>query len=107
MVQVNGIARRLTQRFSRDLELRVKYSTLCPSRRDSPSEASRAIPTSRGFSETGSKGRDGIMIRLLFAHGKLRWRGCQPALGVVASCEGSVLAQCCEKIAYRTISPAT
>src|SRR6266852_5544739 len=49
MVQVKGICRPLTQRFRRDFAGSVKYSTLGPSRRDSPSEASRAMPTSGGF----------------------------------------------------------
>src|SRR5262249_14806472 len=67
MVQVKGIWRLLTERFSRDFASRVKYSTLCPSRIDSPSEAIRAMPTSRGLSESGSKGRMDILIRLFFA----------------------------------------
>src|SRR5579863_646987 len=57
MVQVKGIARLLTHRFNRDFAGNVKYSTLCPSRIDSPCEASRAMPTSGAFSESGSKGR--------------------------------------------------
>src|SRR5215472_16678783 len=68
MVHVKGIWRLLTHRFSKDLDSRVKYSTLCPSRMDSPSEARRAIPTRRGFSGTDSRGREDIAIRLLFAH---------------------------------------
>src|SRR5579863_768711 len=60
MVQVNGICRLLTQRFSSDLAGRVKYSTLCPSRRDSPSEARRAMPTRWGLSGRGNKGRDSM-----------------------------------------------
>src|SRR5579872_137291 len=67
MVHVKGICRRLIQRFSRDFEGRVKYSTLWPPRKDSPSAARRAMPISRGLSPIGSKGR-GAMIRLLFAH---------------------------------------
>src|SRR5436305_8398223 len=77
MVQVNGIARLLMQRLSSDFEGNVKYSTSCPSRIDSPSAASRAMPTSRGFSETGSKGREAIILRLLFAHDIPRTKPCQ------------------------------
>src|SRR5580658_8973549 len=68
MVQVKGRLRLLTQRFSKDFAGRVKYSTSCPSRRDSPSEASRAMPTSEDFCETGNRGNDNIVIRLLFAY---------------------------------------
>lgn len=57
MVQVNGIPRPLMQRFNRDFAGRVKYSTLWPSRRDSPSEARRAMPTSGDFSGSANKGR--------------------------------------------------
>src|ERR1700757_1506324 len=74
MVQVNGIARLLTQRFSRDFAGKVKYSTLCPSRMDSPSEARRAIPTSRGLSGRGSKGREAIISPFVRHHNALRRR---------------------------------
>src|SRR5271157_2129561 len=60
MVQVKGRERRLTQRLSRDLADSVKYSTLWPSRRDSPSEARRAMPTSGGLWGKGSNGREDI-----------------------------------------------
>ena len=69
MVQVKGMARLLTQRFSSDLAGRVKYSTLWPSRSDSPSEARRAMPTSRGFSGRGARAGK-TYIRLLFAYNK-------------------------------------
>src|SRR5438309_6010455 len=62
------MARLLTQRFSKDLLGSVKYSTLCPSRRDSPSAASRAMPINCGLSEEGSKGREDMyspFIRLM------------------------------------------
>src|SRR5271165_2313434 len=55
MVQVKGMARRLTQRFNRDLEGRVKNSTWWPWRSDSPSAARRAMPTRVGFGERGSR----------------------------------------------------
>src|SRR5271154_2776728 len=77
MVQVNGICRPLTQRLSRDFAGRVKYSTLCPSRSVSPSEARRAMPTKRGLSGSGSKGREDILIRLLFAYNMLTGAACQ------------------------------
>src|ERR1700733_3948944 len=64
MVQVKGICRLLTQRFSNDLDGSVKYSTSCPSRRDSPSEAMRAMPTSRDLSDSGSRGREAIRFAL-------------------------------------------
>src|SRR5580692_7532959 len=60
MVQVKGRPRPLTQRFSSDFAGRVKYSTLCPSRRDSPSDASRAMPTSGDLAGSANKGRLGI-----------------------------------------------
>src|SRR5581483_5875580 len=60
MVQVKGIARLLTHRFSKDFEGRVKYSTLWPSRMDWPWAARRAIPTRRGCSGRGSKGREAM-----------------------------------------------
>src|ERR1700684_1747598 len=79
MVQVKGIPRRLVQRFSRDFAGSVKYSTLCPARRDSPCEASRAMPTSGDFSGSGNKGRDGTAcIRFLFANHKAEF-GCRQA----------------------------
>src|SRR4051812_15879959 len=62
------MARLLTQRFKRDFDGNVKYSTLWPSRTDSPSAARRAMPTSRGLSLRGSKGREDIGVRLLFAY---------------------------------------
>src|SRR5579859_6665842 len=52
--------RLLTQRFSNDLEGRVKYSTWWPSRSDSPSAARRAMPMRRGLTGSGSKGRESI-----------------------------------------------
>src|SRR3954468_24245327 len=74
------MARLLTQRFNRDFDGRVKYSTLWPSRTDSPFAARRAMPTSRGLSLRGSKGREDIVVRLLFAYattatklGQARW----------------------------------
>src|ERR1700757_1040576 len=81
MVQVNGIWRLLTQRFSRDFAGKVKYSTLCPSRIDSPCDASRAMPTRRGFSGAGSKGRDAMYIGRLFAYNRPAGFLCQPAGG--------------------------
>src|SRR5215471_2689293 len=60
MVQVNGICRLLTQRFSNDFVESVKYSTLCPSRSDSPWEARRAMPTRAGLSGRESRGKDDI-----------------------------------------------
>src|ERR1022692_417269 len=60
MVQVKGSPRRLTQRFSRDFAGSVKYSTSCPSRRDAPSEARRAMPTSGDFCGSANKGRVGM-----------------------------------------------
>src|ERR1700722_39517 len=80
MVQVNGICRLETHRFSSDLDARVKYSTSCPSRRDAPSDAKRAIPISLGLSEGASKGREVIeyspFVRLQYAFpGKLVKRG--------------------------------
>src|SRR5580693_8298713 len=62
MVQVNGSLRWLTQRFSRERAGRVKYSTLCPSRSDSPSDARRAMPTNGDFSRIGNKGKVGRVI---------------------------------------------
>src|ERR1700731_2137741 len=62
------------QRFSRERLGRVKYSTLCPSRRDSPSEARRAIPTKGGLSGGGNIGKDfmrSVVIRFLFAYSRL------------------------------------
>ena len=47
--------------FSRDFAGNVKYSTLCPSRMDSPSAARRAIPTRRGVSGDGKIGKEGIV----------------------------------------------
>src|SRR5579885_3230010 len=47
------------QRFSSERTGRVKYSTSCPWRRDSPSAASRAIPFSLG-EEFGSRGREAM-----------------------------------------------
>src|SRR5580693_10233386 len=79
MVQVKGSRRPLTQRFSRDFAGRVKYSTLWPSRRDSPSDARRAMPTSADFWGSGNKGRLGI-FRLLFAYSKPLGRPCQAEL---------------------------
>src|SRR3954471_4557932 len=60
MVQVNGIARLLTQRLSRDFDGSVKYSTLWPSRMDSPSAASRAMPTRPVFGGGEIEGRKDI-----------------------------------------------
>ena len=62
MVQVKGIRRLLTQRLSSDLAGRVKYSTLCPSRSDSPCAASRAMPMRAGFAGNGGKGREDVGI---------------------------------------------
>src|SRR5436853_3019431 len=59
MVQVNGM-RADVDRFSSERTGRVKYSTLWLSRSDSPSAASRAIPTSLGSSESGSRGREAM-----------------------------------------------
>src|ERR1700676_67370 len=58
MVQVKGMPRPLVQRFRRDLAGRVKYSTLCPSRKASPSEARRAMPTSGDFSWCANNGNE-------------------------------------------------
>src|SRR5580700_285607 len=68
MLQAKGRPRRLTQRFSRDFAGRVKYSTLWPSRRDSPSDASRAMPISGDFGGRGNKQREPMRIRLWFAY---------------------------------------
>src|SRR5579863_5048000 len=54
MVQVKGMERWLTQRFNSDFDSSVKYSTLWPSRMDSPSLARRAMPTSRGWAGLAS-----------------------------------------------------
>src|SRR5258708_8633899 len=62
MVQVKGMPRPLVQRFSRDFAGRVKYSTLCPSRRDSPSEARRAMPTSGDFPGSANSGKLDIFV---------------------------------------------
>src|SRR5581483_48337 len=51
--------RSTVQRFSSERTGRVKYSTSCPWRRDSPSAASRAIPTSLG-EVFGSRGREAM-----------------------------------------------
>lgn len=57
MVQVNGI-RIEVQRFNNERAGRVKYSTRCPWRSDSPCDARRAMPTSLGAgSDSGSSGR--------------------------------------------------
>src|SRR5258708_559228 len=70
MVQVKGMPRPLMQRLSRDFAGRVKYSTLWPSRRDSPSEARRAMPTRGDFPGNANSGKLDIfafyspMIRL-------------------------------------------
>src|SRR5207302_3454352 len=77
MVQVKGRLRLLTQRFSKDFAGRVKYSTLWPSRRDSPSEARRAMPTSGDFCGRGNRERESMRIRLLFANNKCFRRHCQ------------------------------
>src|SRR5215470_6337784 len=81
MVQVKGIWRLLTQRFSRDFASRVKYSTLCPSRIDSPSEAIRAMPTSRGLSESGSEGRMDIFYSPFVRYRTADGAPCQSGLG--------------------------
>lgn len=63
MAHVNGSARRLTTRLRSERDSRVKYSTLWPSRRDSPSAARRAIPSSCGLElQSGSKGREDIGV---------------------------------------------
>src|SRR6202521_4443664 len=58
MAHVNGRLRPLTTRLSSERVPRVKYSTLCPSRSDSPSAAIRAMPINFGWEETisGSNG---------------------------------------------------
>src|SRR5271163_1000298 len=66
MVQVKGM-RAEVQRFRSERTGRVKYSTSCPWRRDSPVAARRAMPISFGF-RSGSKGREVTVIRLLFAY---------------------------------------
>src|SRR5258708_1580059 len=77
MVQVKGRLRLLTHRLSSDFAGRVKYSTLWPSRRDSPSEASRAMPTSGDFGGRGNKGRESMRIRVLFAYDRIFPGRCQ------------------------------
>src|SRR5581483_624784 len=52
--------RSTVQRFSSDFTGSVKYSTSCPSRRDSPCAARRAMPMSFGLSDSGSRGREAI-----------------------------------------------
>src|SRR5216683_8398967 len=49
------------QRLSRERAGRVKYSTSCPWRRDSPSEASRAMPMCLG-EDSGRRGRVAMVI---------------------------------------------
>src|SRR5712672_653744 len=79
MVQVKGMPRPLMQRLSRDFAGRVKYSTLWPSRSDSPSEARRAMPTSGDFPGSANSGKLDIfvfcspIIRLRNAAVKSRW----------------------------------
>src|SRR5580698_179459 len=62
MVQEKGSRRLLLQRFSRDFAGSVKYSTLWPSRRESPSAASRAMPTSGDFGGNANRGRVDIFV---------------------------------------------
>ena len=50
------------QRLSRDFAGSVKYSTSWPWRRDSPSDARRAIPMSLGEETTGRRGKEAILI---------------------------------------------
>src|SRR5260370_28947899 len=79
MVQVKGMPRPLVQRLSRDLAGRVKYSTLWPSRRDSPSEARRAMPTSGDLAGSANSDKLDIfafyspMIKLRNTAVKSRW----------------------------------
>src|SRR5208282_620066 len=70
MAHVNGRLRPLTTRLSSERVPRVKYSTLCPSRKDSPSAAIRAMPTSFWReSVSRNSGREATVdIRYLFAH---------------------------------------
>src|SRR5208282_1858326 len=85
MAQVNGRLRRLTTRLSSDRVPSVKYSTLCPSRSDSPAAAIRAMPTSfGGDSKSGSSGCAVIGagdIRYLFAYDNSRIDFCQMGIG--------------------------
>src|ERR1700685_3729631 len=67
MVQEKGRLRLLTQRLSRDFAGRVKYSTLCPSRSCSPSDARRAMPTSGDLAGRGNSEGLLMVVRLLFA----------------------------------------
>src|ERR1700730_16172574 len=59
MVHSNGM-RTPVQRLSRERTGRVKYSTSCPWRRDSPSAANRAMPISL---DAGSGKRGRVAIR--------------------------------------------
>src|ERR1039457_2407935 len=67
MAQVKERLRPLTTRLNSERVPRVKYSMLCPSRRDSASAAIRAIPTSFGRdSISRNKGSDVIALVELF-----------------------------------------
>src|SRR5579863_1939609 len=69
MVQVNGI-REPVQRLSRERTGKVKYSTSCPRRRVSPSEARRAMPTSFRF-ESGKIGREAMIVFAFYSPKRL------------------------------------
>src|SRR5277367_6590194 len=74
MAQVKGRLRPLTTRLSSERVPSEKYSTLWPSRSDSPAAAMRAMPISLGVesrSESGRSGREPIgtaVVRYLFAY---------------------------------------
>src|SRR6266404_8571512 len=95
MAQANGKLRWLTTRLNSERDPSVKYSTLWPSRRDSPSAAIRAMPTSFGRApESGRSGREDILIFALYSPNiRLRYAyeeplsSCQKA--VVVGCRGS------------------
>src|SRR5271170_286044 len=81
MAQVNGSLRPLTTRLSSDRVPSVKYSTLCPSRSDSPAAAMRAMPINFGEdSISGSSGSEVIgrtHVRHLFAYNNSVLEPCQ------------------------------
>src|SRR5208283_2608468 len=101
MAQVKGRLRWLTMRLSSERDASVKYSTLWPSRTDSPSAAMRAMPISLGAESgggsksamNGSEGREVIgmneyqgCIRYLFAHNMGRSGICQARGQLPISC---------------------
>src|SRR5258708_33771637 len=70
------MARLLMQRLSKEREGSVKYSTWCPSRSNSPCEASRAMPINCGLSpRMGRRGRESIEYSPFLRHRIARGRG--------------------------------